>query len=289
MSYILKTNLANRANYGSKRNTSKIKYLVFHATSNDGDTDESNAKYFRNHIVKASAHAFVDDDSITVSVPADYVAYSVGGRKYSDCNITGGGTMYGKITNTNSYNIEMCDCLQNGKYDFTEKTLENAIAYGKYIMNLYNIPIQNVYMHFHVNGKHCPIQMYNNNVEWNKFKQRLSCTDVTSTVASDNLYTKTQFIKDVQEAIGAKVDGKAGKETLSKTVTVSKSKNSRHAVVKPLQRYLNSLGYDCGVADGVAGQKFHNAAIMYQKAHGCVTDGEFTAKNKAWKCILGLL
>ena len=43
MSYTLKTDLANRSNYGGQRNTNKIKYLVFHATSNDGDTDESNA------------------------------------------------------------------------------------------------------------------------------------------------------------------------------------------------------------------------------------------------------
>ena len=33
MSYELKQNLANRANYGSKRDLSKIKYLVIHYTS----------------------------------------------------------------------------------------------------------------------------------------------------------------------------------------------------------------------------------------------------------------
>ena len=93
MSYTLKTDLANRSNYGGQRNTNKIKYLVFHATSNDGDTDESNARYFKTHVVKASAHAFVDDNSVTVSVPANYVAYSVGGKRYSDYNRTGGACM----------------------------------------------------------------------------------------------------------------------------------------------------------------------------------------------------
>ena len=51
MSYIFKTKIANRANYGAKRNTCNIKYLVYHYTSNDGDHDESNANYFHNNIV----------------------------------------------------------------------------------------------------------------------------------------------------------------------------------------------------------------------------------------------
>ena len=78
MSYVMKEHLANKANYGSKRDLSKIKYLVIHYTSNDGDSDEANGKYFANNVVKASAHYFVDDDSVTHSVPDDYVAYSVG-------------------------------------------------------------------------------------------------------------------------------------------------------------------------------------------------------------------
>lgn len=79
MSYIFKTNIANKSNHGGKRNTGNIKYLVYHYTGNDGDTDEGNGNHFHNHIVKASAHYFVDDDSVTQSVPDNYIAYSVGG------------------------------------------------------------------------------------------------------------------------------------------------------------------------------------------------------------------
>ena len=39
----LKTNLALKRNYGGYRSPSKIKYIVWHYTENDGDTDESNA------------------------------------------------------------------------------------------------------------------------------------------------------------------------------------------------------------------------------------------------------
>ena len=93
----------------------------------------------------------------------------------------------------------------------------------------------------------------------------------------------------MQSAIGAKVDGVAGKETLSKTVTVSKTKNNRHAVVKPIQKYLNAHGYNCGTVDGIAGTKFDLAVKTYQKANGCIADGELTKEGKTWKCILGIL
>ena len=116
-------------------------------------------------------------------------------------------------------------------------------------------------------------------------------TTSTSNKASNTTtatYTKTQFIKDVQKAIGAKVDGVAGNETLSKTITVSKTKNNKHSVVKPIQKYLNALGYNCGTADGIAGTLFHNAVIKFQKNNGCTADGEITAKAKTWKKLLGL-
>lgn len=101
-------------------------------------------------------------------------------------------------------------------------------------------------------------------------------------------YTLKQFIKDVQKATGAAVDGIAGKETLSKTVTVSAKVNNKHAVVKTIQKRLNALGFDCGAVDGIAGVKFTAAVKNYQKANKCEVDGEITAKNKTWKKLLGM-
>ena len=98
----------------------------------------------------------------------------------------------------------------------------------------------------------------------------------------------TTFVKAVQIAIDAKVDGIPGSETLSKTVTVSKTKNNKHTVVKPLQTYLNYLGYNCGTVDGIAGTKFDTAIKAFQKANGCTPDGEITGRNKTWKKLLKL-
>lgn len=184
MSYEMKQRLANRANYGSKRDISKIKYLVIHYTSNDGDSDEANAKYFANNVVKASAHYFVDDDSVTNSVPDDYVAYSVGGKCQSNHH-----PMYQVITNSNSLSIEMCDTNKNGVVEITDKTLENTYALARALMNKYNIDINHVYRHYDVNGKLCPnCNGLLDDAIWNNFKNNI----VNSTVGGLGLHPTAQ-------------------------------------------------------------------------------------------------
>lgn len=172
MSYTLKDQLANPGNYGGSRNASQIRYLVYHYTGNDGDRAANNAKYFQNNIVKASAHYFVDDTTVWRSVPDLKVAWSVGGSKYANADKTGGGTMYGVITNTNSLSIEMCDTIRNGVYQASEATLDNAAALGRALMEKYGIPIENVYRHFDVTGKHCPSYLVSAQ-KWAEFKKRL--------------------------------------------------------------------------------------------------------------------
>lgn len=172
MSYTIKEQLANSGNYGGSRNASQIRYLVYHYTGNDGDRAANNAKYFQNNIVKASTHYFVDDTTVWRSVPDLKVAWSVGGSKYANAHKTGGGTMYGVITNTNSLSIEMCDTIRNGVYQASEATLANAAALGRALMEKYDIPIENVYRHFDVTGKHCPSYLVNAQ-KWAEFKKRL--------------------------------------------------------------------------------------------------------------------
>lgn len=110
----------------------------------------------------------------------------------------------------------------------------------------------------------------------------------SKTPESNTAYTLTQFIKDVQAACGAKVDGIAGPETLRKTVTLSATKNTRHTAVKAVQKRLLALGYkQVGTIDGIAGSKFTAAVKAYQKDNGCVSDGEVTARGKTWRKLLG--
>lgn len=166
----IKIKTANRSNYGGKRNIADIKYIVIHYTANDGDTDEGNGNYFANNIVGASAHYFVDDDSITRSVPDDYIAWAVGGSKYK---YKKGGTFYGKCTNANSISIELCDTKKNGVYDFTEATMKNAADLVKLLMKKYTVPVERVVRHYDVTGKVCPKPFVDDEKAWKEFKERL--------------------------------------------------------------------------------------------------------------------
>lgn len=102
-------------------------------------------------------------------------------------------------------------------------------------------------------------------------------------------YTLKQFIEDVQKACGASVDGVAGSETISKTVTLSRYRNRHHEAVRAVQGRLLALGYtQVGNIDGVAGGKFDAAVRAFQKDNGCTVDGEITARNKTWRKLLGM-
>lgn len=166
MSYTLKKNLAHRKNYGLKRNVNKIKYIVIHYTGNDGDKDENNAKYFKS-LRYVSAHYFVDSDSVTISVPDNYIAYAVGGTKYKG---TKGAKYYLKCTNSNSISIELCDDVKNGKVYPSEKTIANAVELTKKLMKQYNVPADRVIRHYDVTGKSCPAYWCGTETKDNKWK-----------------------------------------------------------------------------------------------------------------------
>lgn len=97
------------------------------------------------------------------------------------------------------------------------------------------------------------------------------------------------FVKELQAAIGAKVDGIPGPETLSKTPTLSINTNQLHPAVKPLQKYLNYLGYSCGSIDGEFRANTDKGVRKFQKTFLKEPDGEFTACNTSWKKILKLI
>lgn len=111
----------------------------------------------------------------------------------------------------------------------------------------------------------------------------------TTTAQKTSSYTLNEFVKDIQSATGSKVDGIAGPETLSNTLTLSAVLNRKHPTVYYVQRRLKALGYtEIGAIDGVAGGKFTAAVKHFQKDNDCVDDGEITAREKTWKKLLGL-
>lgn len=151
------------SNYNySSRNGNSIKYIVLHYTGNKGDTAKNNVDYFYGGDRNASAHYFVDDNSIWQSVEESNSAWAVGDGKGS----------YG-ITNQNSISIEMC-CNSSGV--ISEKTETNALELVKYLMSKYNISISNIVRHYDASRKICPNWSANNWSRWITFKNKLNET-----------------------------------------------------------------------------------------------------------------
>ena len=142
----IKTKLANPGNYGGSRPLSSIKFIVLHYTGNDGDSDEANANYFANNVVKTSAHYFVDDNSVTQSVPDDRIAWHCGAKIY----------YHADARNSNSIGVELCDNKRDGQIVPSQATIDRALELVKWLMQCYNVPQKNVIRHWDVSHKLCP-------------------------------------------------------------------------------------------------------------------------------------
>lgn len=256
----IKTQTANRNNYGSARKLDNIKYIVIHYTGNDGDSDESNARYFKNNIVKASAHYFVDDDSITQAVPDNYSAYAVGGKKYNNA----GGRLYGTVNNSNSISIELCDSVKNGKVYPTQKTINNAIELTQHLMKKYNIPLHRVIRHYDVNGKSCPAYWVNDALWKSEF---LDKTGTATPTSGQNVNPYTEPEKQVTSKSNAQKLGISVFESAGEGVKWVQWELSEVAPA-----YKNYIDLNGGI-DGKCGNATVELIKLFQSSYGLNVDG----------------
>lgn len=178
-------------NYSSRKGNS-VKYIILHYTGNKGDTAKNNVDYFYGGDRSASAHYFVDDNSVWQSVEDYNSAWAVGDGKGA----------YG-ITNQNSISIEMC-CNSNGI--ISEKTESNTVELVKYLQKKYNISNNNVVRHYDASRKVCPNWSADNWSRWTSFKDKLNGPyqgkeeeDYNMELFSENWYLNKY--KDVDEAV----------------------------------------------------------------------------------------
>ena len=269
MAYTYKKNIANRKNYGYSRSTRNIKWIVVHFTANDGDSDESNARYFKNNIVKASAHYFVDDDSVTQSVPDNYVAYSVGGDKYKN---TKGAKYFNIVNNTNSLNIELCDTVKNGKNDLSAKTRANAILLIKQKAKKYGIDRNHIIRHWDVTGKNCPKYFVEDSYSWNRFLDDIFGTNTNKTTKPNENVMNLK--KALNESYGCKltVNGILDAKTVTEIKKHPVKNYTENAYAKWVQRRLKAKKYKIKI-DGKFGKNSKNTLEEFQKANHLSVDG----------------
>ncbi len=160
----IKEFFAHQSNYTKGRKQS-VEYIVVHYTANNGDTAQGNGNYFAQANRNASAHYFVDENTIVQSVLDNDTAWHCGAKSYR----------HEKCRNDNSIGVEMCsEKDSNGQYYINEQTQNTAIVLVKTLMEKYNIPLENVLRHYDVTGKMCPEPFVRNQVQWLDFKQKLT-------------------------------------------------------------------------------------------------------------------
>ena len=149
-----------RENFGGLR-ASKVKYLVIHYTAGRNDTAENNGQYFAREQVGASAHYFVDENTVVQSVPDEYVAWHCGGNVY----------YHDKCRNSNSIGIEICTKYQDGQYSFAPDAVARAQELTRQLMKKYDIPVDRVIRHWDVTHKACPAPFVGaGQTAWEEFK-----------------------------------------------------------------------------------------------------------------------
>lgn len=111
-------------------------------------------------------------------------------------------------------------------------------------------------------------------------------------LVKSGIYPEADFIRECQMCLKAGIDGKAGSQTLSKTITINPAKktNNKHNVVLPVQKFLKQKLFYSGELDRSAGPMVLTAINRYQSEvlRYSKTDGEITAKGKMWKSLLGI-
>lgn len=301
---INRTKPCHNSNY-TNLSSRTVDYVVMHYTGNSKDTASANANYFMGSNRGASAHYFVDDDSIWQSVDVNDRAWHCG---------TSGKYYHESCRNSNSIGIEMC-CTA-GNYKIGAKALENSAQLAAALCKYLGITDIDKYVirHYDVTHKKCPAQMVNNGSEWVSFKKRVKEIVVASNkvetpkvenpvmkdtkidtikevqawlnksyssgLVVDNIYgakTKKALVKALQTEINQTyngklvVDGVWGSKTKAACPTLRKG--TENDVVKVLQALLVCNGYSGAYVDGDYGSATHAAVKSYQKNKWLISDG----------------
>lgn len=133
----------------------KIKYVVIHETANaaKGSNAKNHSEFLkRGGEGKVSWHYTVDDTEIYHHIPDNEEAWHAGERE----------------GNAHGIGVELC---VNSDGDF-EKTFENGAKLTAYLIEAYNLSIDDVRQHNHFSGKNCPMKIRESD-RWDEFLQRV--------------------------------------------------------------------------------------------------------------------
>ena len=145
--------------------------VVIHYVGNPKSTAAANRNYFDNlknqSSVYASAHYIIGlEGEVIRCIPDNEMAYHVGAKEYKTNKL-------GSYPNDCTIGIECCHLDAAGT--MSDKTVESLRQLVKYLCDKYKLdPMNDLYIHKEVTGKHCHAYYVNNPNEWVAFKQSIN-------------------------------------------------------------------------------------------------------------------
>ncbi len=135
---------------------SRINNIFVHYTANPGTSAAQNRSYFANlaetHERSASAHLIIGyDGELIQCIPFDEQAYAVMTR------------------NEDSISIECCYLSDDGS--FTQETYDTLIHTLAWLLDKYDLTVEDILRHYDCGGKLCPLYYAENEGAWDKLRQ----------------------------------------------------------------------------------------------------------------------
>lgn len=239
------------SNYNNEsRRGYDIRFIVIHYVG-AVSTAKNNADYFYGGDRQASAHYFVDEDSIWQSVEDSRAAWHCGGGLQG----SGGHTYFGYCTNLNSIGIEMCVVKEGGKYIVKNGTIENTAWLVQKLMRKYGVPADHLIRHFDVTGKSCPdaYPEYDKNAyllskaPWELFKNKLLGKDVKSKITLSGANYPEKLKKGERFVIKGTV--KSNAKLKSVTVVVERASTGKDMEYATKKHYTSAKSFGLAKID----------------------------------------
>ncbi|TCN25471.1 N-acetylmuramoyl-L-alanine amidase [Mesobacillus foraminis] len=146
-----------------------VKGIILHYTANPGATAKNHQKYFNNLKDRyASAHIFVDKDEAILILPLDKVAYHANDRSCKIEKFKATASYYkGGNANLTTIAVEMC-IEKDGSIH--PDTFNRTVKVVTDLCKKFKLDENDLYMHYQVTGKPCPLPWVNKPAEFNRFK-----------------------------------------------------------------------------------------------------------------------
>ena len=216
---------------------------------------------------------------------------------------------YGSGPHVDGYAVDACFYDKNGKPIDTK--IISCIAQDMGFKGIANITIDYQWIHLDMKGRiYRGNELHGYNTVTSDFYQYYGITaeqvrkvtgeaaPVVTTITKVNSKDKKKnfiypnkydaSIKELQQILRQKgyvltLDGYFGPKTYEVLKKFIIEKNDRGPLVGWVQRRLNSMGYNCGIADGIAGNNTMNAIKAFQKAKG-LGQGYLGGEDYIWLC-----